>query len=109
MLDKTDNDLPKANDENVSEEASIPNSNKEDYTTETPSEPSVEAVTGKQAEKDEPTPEKQQEETVETAEEVVQATEETVETTEETVKATQEAVEATEESAEALDLSLIHI
>ena len=44
MLDKTDNDLPKANDENVSEEASIPNSNKEDDTTETPSEPSVEAL-----------------------------------------------------------------
>ena len=103
MLDKTDNDLPKANDENVSEEASIPNSNKEDDTSETPSEPSVEAVTGKQAEKDEPTPEKQQEETVETAEEVVQATEETVETIEETVKATQEAVEATEASAEAVD------
>ena len=110
MLDKTDNDLPKANDENVSEEASIPNSNKEDDTTETPSEPSVEAVTGKQAEKDEPTPEKQQEEvvqateeTVETTEETVKATQETVETTEETVKATQEAVEATEASAEAVD------
>ena len=109
MLDKTDNDLPKANDENVSEEASIPNSNKEDDTTETPSEPSVEAVTGKQAEKDEPTPEKQQEETVETAEEVVQATEETVETTEETVKATEASAEAvddaneTEKAAEASD------
>ena len=90
MLDKTDNDLPKANDENVSEEASIPNSNKEDDTTETPSEPSVEAVTGKQAEKDEPTSEKQQEETVE-------ATKEAVETTEEAAEATEASAEASNE------------
>lgn len=89
MLDKTDNDLPKANDENVSEETSIPYTKKEEETAETSSEPSVEAVTGKQAEKDEPTSEKQQEETVE-------ATKEAVETTE-------EAAEATEASAEASD------
>ena len=71
MLDKTDNDLPKANDENVSDKASIPNTKKEDETAETPSETSVEAVTGKQAKKDEPTPEKQQEEAVEAPEEAV--------------------------------------
>ncbi len=95
MLDKTDNDLPKANDENVSEEASIPNIKKEEETAETPSEPSVEAVTGKQAEKDEPTPEKQQEETVE-------ATKEAVETTEEAAEAVDDADE-TEKAAEASD------
>lgn len=93
MLDKTDNDLPKANDENVSEEASIPNIKKEEETAETPSEPSVEAVTGKQAEKDEPTPEKQQEETVE-------ATKEAVETTEEAAEATEEAVDDADETDE---------
>ena len=102
MLDKTDNDLPKANDENVSEEASIPNSNKEDDTTETASEPSVEAVTGKQAEKDEPTPKKQQEETVETAEDIVQATQEAVEATEASAEAVDDANE-TEKVAEASD------
>lgn len=102
MLDKTDNDLPKANDENVSEEASIPNSNKEDDTTETASEPSVEAVTGKQAEKDEPTPKKQQEETVETAEDIVQATQEAVEATEASAEAVDDANE-TEKAAEASD------
>lgn len=93
MLDKTDNDLPKANDENVSEEASIPNIKKEEETAETPSEPSVEAVTGKQAEKDGPTPEKQQEETVE-------ATKEAVETTEEAAEATEEAVDDADETDE---------
>ena len=102
MLDKTDNDLPKANDENVSEEASIPNSNKEDDTTGTASEPSVEAVTGKQSEKDEPTPKKQQEETVETAEDIVQATQEAVEATEASAEAVDDANE-TEKVAEASD------
>ncbi len=65
MLDKTDNDLPKAKDENVSYEASIPITKKEDETAEIPTEPSVEAVTGKQAKKDEPKTEKQQEQVVE--------------------------------------------
>ena len=102
MLEKTDNDLPKANDENVSEEASIPNPNKEDDTTETPSEPSVEAVTGKKAEKDEPTPEKQQEETVETVEETAAITEEAVNAIEESAEAVDDANE-TEKAAEASD------
>lgn len=100
MLDKTDNDLPKANDENVSEEASIPNIKKEEETAETPSEPSVEAVTGKQAEKDEPTPEKQLEETVEATKEAVETTEEAAEATEASAEATDEDV-ATEGAAEA--------
>lgn len=58
MLEKTDNDLPKANDENVSEEASIPNAKKEDETTEKPTQPPVEAVTEEQAEKAAPAPKK---------------------------------------------------
>ena len=108
MLDKTDNDLPKANDENVSEETSIPYTKKEEETAETSSEPSVEAVTGKQAEKDEPTSEKQQEETVEATKEAVETTEEAAEAvddadeTEKAVEATDEDV-AAEEAAEASD------
>ena len=73
MLDKTDNDLPKANDENVSDKASIPNTKKEDETAETPSETSVETVTGKQVIKSKPNPEKQQEKTVETTDESAEA------------------------------------
>ena len=73
MLDKTDNDLPKANDENVSDKASIPNTKKEDETAETPSETSVETVTGKQVNKSKPNPEKQQEKTVETTDESAEA------------------------------------
>ena len=103
MLDKTDNDLPKANDENVSEEASIPNTKKEDKATEAPRETTVEVVTGNQAEKDKPTPKKQQEETAETIEETAEATEETVEATEETVEDNEQAVKATEETTEAVD------
>jgi hypothetical protein len=102
MLEKPDNDLPKAKDENVSEEASIPNPNKEDDTTETPSEPSVEAVTWKKAEKDEPTPEKQQEETVETIEETAAITEEAVNAIEESAEEVDDANE-TEKAAEASD------
>ena len=52
MLEETDNDLQKANDENVSEEASIPNTKKEDDTTDSQRESSKEAVTVKKAEKD---------------------------------------------------------
>ena len=103
MLEKTDNDLPKANDENVSEEASIPNTKKEDKATEAPRETTVEVVTGNQAEKDKPTPKKQQEETAETTEETAEATEETVEATEETVEDNEQAVKATEETTEAVD------
>ena len=103
MLEKTDNDLPKANDENVSEEASIPNTKKEDKATEAPRETTVEVVTGNQAEKDKPTPKKQQEETAETTEETAEATEETVEANEETVEDNEQAVKATEETTEAVD------
>ena len=97
MLDKTDNDLPKANDENVSDKASIPNTKKEDETAETPSETSVEAVTGKQAKKDEPTPEKQQEEAV------AEPTEAVAESTEAVTDAdkTKEADEASDEDVAA--------
>ena len=104
MLDKTDNDLPKANDENVSDKASIPNTKKEDETAETPSETSVEAVTGKQAKKDEPTPEKQQEEAVEAPEEAVaEPTEAVAESTEAVTDAdkTKEADEASDEDVAA--------
>jgi hypothetical protein len=83
MLEKTDNDLPKANDENVSEEASIPNAKKEDETTEKSTQPPVEAVTEEQAEKVAPAPEKKQEETVEAAEEPVEAVQDASETVEE--------------------------
>jgi len=83
MLEKTDNDLPKANDENVSEEASIPNAKKEDETTEKSTQPPVEAVTEEQAEKVAPSPEKKQEETVEAAEEPVEAVQDASETVEE--------------------------
>jgi predicted nucleic acid-binding Zn-ribbon protein len=83
MLEKTDNDLPKANDENVSEEASIPNAKKEDETTEKSTQPAVEAVTEEQAEKVAPAPEKKQEETVEAAEEPVEAVQDASETVEE--------------------------
>ena len=97
MLDKTDNDLPKANDENVSDKASIPNTKKEDETAETPSETSVEAVTGKQAKKDEPTPEKQQEEAVEAPEEAVaEPTEAVAESTEAVTESTEAVAESTE-------------
>jgi hypothetical protein len=82
-LEKTDNDLPKANDENVSEEASIPNAKKEDETTEKSTQPAVEAVTEEQAEKVAPAPEKKQEETVEAAEEPVEAVQDASETVEE--------------------------
>jgi hypothetical protein len=68
MLEKTDNDLPKANDENVSEEASIPNTSKEDDTSEKPTQLPVETVTGNQDEKDQPASENQQEETVKATE-----------------------------------------
>ena len=97
MLEKTDNDLPKANDENVSDKASIPNTKKEDETAETPSETSVEAVTGKQAKKDEPTPEKQQEEAV------AEPTEAVAESTEAVTDAdkTKEADEASDEDVAA--------
>ena len=104
MLDKTDNDLPKANDENVSDKTSIPNTKKEDETAETPSETSVEAVTGKQAKKDEPTPEKQQEEAVEAPEEAVaEPTEAVAESTEAVTDAdkTKEADEASDEDVAA--------
>ena len=103
MLDKTDNDLPKANDENVSDKASIPNTKKEDETAETPSETSVEAVTGKQAKKDEPTPEKQQEEAVEAPEEAVAEPTEAVtdaDKTKEADEASDEDVAAKTESKE---------
>jgi hypothetical protein len=83
MLEKTDNDLPKANDENVSEESSIPNAKKEDETTEKSTQPPVEAVTEEQAEKVAPAPEKKQEETVEAAEEPVEAVQDASETVEE--------------------------
>ena len=97
MLENTDNDLPKANDENVSDKASIPNTKKEDETAETPSETSVEAVTGKQAKKDEPTPEKQQEEAV------AEPTEAVAESTEAVTDAdkTKEADEASDEDVAA--------
>lgn len=68
MLEKTDNDLPKANDEKVSEETSIPNAKKEDKSTKTPIESSVEAVTVEQAKEIEPLVEKQHEESVEATE-----------------------------------------
>ena len=106
MLDKTDNDLPKANDENVSDKASIPNTKKEDETAETPSETSVEAVTGKQAKKDEPTPEKQQEEAVEAPEEAVaEFTEAVTESTEAVAESTEAVTDAdkTKEADEASD------
>ena len=106
MLDKTDNDLPKANDENVSDKASIPNTKKEDETAETPSETSVEAVTGKQAKKDEPTPEKQQEEAVEAPEEAVaEFTEAVTESTKAVAESTEAVTDAdkTKEADEASD------
>jgi len=97
MLDKTDNDLPNANDENVSDKASIPNTKKEDETAETSSETSVEAVTGKQAKKDEPTPEKQQEEAVEAPEEAVaEPTEAVAESTEAVTESTEAVAKSTE-------------
>lgn len=43
MLEKTDNDLPKANDEKVSDETSIPITKKEDKSTKIPIKPSVKA------------------------------------------------------------------
>jgi hypothetical protein len=73
MLEKADNDLPKANDENVSEDASIPNAKKEEGTSEKPTQPPVESETGNLAEKDQPAPENQQEETVEVTEEPIEA------------------------------------
>ena len=97
MLEKTDNDLPKANDENVSEEASIPNAKKEDETTEKPTQPLVEAVTEEQAEKVAPAPEKKQEETVEAAEEPVEAVQDASETVEEAE--TEEEAETKEDDA----------
>ena len=97
MLEKTDNDLPKANDENVSEEASIPNAKKEDETREKPTQPPVEAVTEEQAEKAAPAPEKKQEETVEAAEEPVEAVQDASETVEEAE--TEEEAETKEEDA----------
>ena len=68
MLEKTDNDLPKANDEKVSEETSIPNTKKEDKSTKIPIKPSIEAVTVEQAKEIEPMVEKQHEEAVEATE-----------------------------------------
>ena len=97
MLEKTDNDLPKANDENVSEESSIPNAKKEDETTEKSTQPPVEAVTEEQAEKVAPAPEKKQEETVEAAEEPVEAVQDASETVEEAE--TEEEAETKEEDA----------
>ncbi len=74
MLEKTDNDLPKANDEKVSDETSIPITKKEDKSTKIPIKPSVEAVTEEQAEEIEAVVEKQHEESVKTVEEAVEAT-----------------------------------
>ena len=68
MLEKTDNDLPNANDEKVSEETSIPNTKKEDKSTKIPIKPSIEAVTVEQAKEIEPMVEKQHEEAVEATE-----------------------------------------
>jgi hypothetical protein len=101
MLEKTDNDLPKANDENLSEEASIPNINKEDDTAETPNEPSVEVVKGRQADKDKPTAEKQQERTVETTEKAVETTEESAEAVDD-AKETKEVAETSNQDATAV-------
>jgi hypothetical protein len=80
MLEKTDNDLPKANDENVSEDASTPNAKKEDDTSKKPTQPPVESETGNLAEKDQPAPENQQEETVEVTEEPVETVHDASET-----------------------------
>ena len=80
MLEKTDNDLPKANDEKVSDETSIPITKKEDKSTKIPIKPSVEAVTEEQAEEIEAVVEKQHEESVKTAEEAVEATKATGDT-----------------------------
>ena len=74
MLEETDNDLPKANDENVSEEASIPNTKKEDDTTESQRESSEKAVTGKKAEKDEPVLQKEEKKMVVTIEGILNDT-----------------------------------
>ena len=74
MLEKTDNDLPKANDEKVSDETSIPITKKEDKSTKIPIKPSIEAVTVEQAKEIEAVVEKQHEESVKTVEEAVEAT-----------------------------------
>ncbi|MBJ34007.1 MAG: hypothetical protein CMC89_04680 [Flavobacteriaceae bacterium] len=74
MLEKTDNDLPKANDEKVSDETSIPITKKEDKSTKIPIKPSVKAVTEEQAKEIEAVVEKQHEGSVNTAEEAVEAT-----------------------------------
>ena len=103
MLEKTDNDLPKANDENVSEEASIPNAKKEDETTEKPTQPLVEAVTEEQAEKVAPAPEKKQEETVEAAEEPVEAVQDASETVEEAETEEEDATTEAERSEQVFD------
>jgi hypothetical protein len=103
MLEKTDNDLPKANDENVSEEASIPNAKKEDETTEKPTQPPVEAVTEEQAEKAAPAPEKKQEETVEPIEEPVEAVQDASETEEEAETKEDDATTEAERSEQVFD------
>ena len=67
MLEETDSDLPKANEENVIEEASIPNTNKEDDTSEAQRKSSEEAISGEKAkknEKDEPVLQKEEKKTV---------------------------------------------
>lgn len=74
MLEKTDNDLPKANDEKVSDETSIPITKKEDKSTKIPIKPSVKAVTEEEAKEIEAVVEKQHEGSVNTAEEAVEAT-----------------------------------
>ena len=74
MLEKTDNDLPKANDEKVSDETSIPITKKEDKSTKIPIKPSAKAVTEEQAKEIEAVVEKQHEGSVNTAEEAVEAT-----------------------------------
>jgi hypothetical protein len=74
MLEKTDNDLPKANDEKVSDETSIPITKKEDKSTKIPIKPSVKAVTEEQAKEIEAVVKKQHEGSVNTAEEAVEAT-----------------------------------
>jgi hypothetical protein len=103
MLEKTDNDMPKANDENVSEEASIPNAKKEDETTEKSTQPPVESVTEEQAEKDAPASEKKQEETVEAAEEPVEAVQDASETEEEAETKEEDATTEVERSKQVFD------
>jgi polyhydroxyalkanoate synthesis regulator phasin len=103
MLEKTDNDLPKANDENVSDEASIPNAEKEDETTEKPTQPPVEAVTGKQAEKDAPAPKKKQEETIEATEKPVEAVQDASETEDEAETTEEDATTKAEHSEQLFD------